>query len=147
MSTETTYALRLTRIVKARPERVFRALTETAELKKWFCPEGGTVKEVDVDLTVGGRFRVVMAMPHGDHEATGVYREVDPPRRVVCTWAWVGEDQNDLGEETLLTFELEPREGGTQVILTHERLPTAESRDNHETGWASALNRLEVLFA
>jgi uncharacterized protein YndB with AHSA1/START domain len=124
---------------------VFRALTDPAELKQWFCPEGGSVKEVDVDLTVGGRFRVVMAMPNGDHEAAGVYREIEPPRRVVSTWSWLGDD-DEQGEETLLTFELEPRDGATEVVLTHERLPSAESRDSHESGWASALNRLEALF-
>ncbi|HUP20253.1 MAG TPA: SRPBCC domain-containing protein [Gemmatimonadota bacterium] len=147
MSPEATaHSLRLTRVVRAHPERVFRALTEPDELKHWFCPEGGTVKEVEVDLTVGGRFRVVMAMPDGDHEAAGVYRQIEPPRRVVCTWTWIRDDE-EQGEETLLTFELEPREDATEVILTHERLPSAESRDSHEGGWSSALNRLEALFS
>lgn len=143
MTTETSTSLELKRVIKADPESVFRAWTDPAEMKEWYSPEGATVDQVESDPTVGGRYRVVMNTPSGLHVAHGIYREVDPPRRLVFSWAWEGGQ--DLKEgETLVTVELFDRDGSTELVLTHERFATAESRDGHGQGWSSALNRLEA---
>lgn len=144
MTTDTGTSLTLTRLVQADPEAVFAAFTEPAELEQWFCPEGGTVSDVAVDLTVGGSFQVTMNMPDAPHKASGVYRIIDRPRKLAFTWRWEG---NDADEETLVTVELHPRDKATEVVFTHERFASKESRDMHEQGWTSALNRLESLFA
>jgi uncharacterized protein YndB with AHSA1/START domain len=138
MTTETGASLKLSRVIPAPADEVFRAWTDPEEMKEWFCPEGGTVDEVEVDLTVGGRFKVAMRMPNGVHVAEGVYREIERPRRVVMTWGWEGQD-----DETLLTLVFESRGDGTEVVLTHERFATEESRDSHEHGWSSMLEKLE----
>jgi uncharacterized protein YndB with AHSA1/START domain len=144
MTTETAASLRLSRTIAASPEEVFRAWTDPAEMKEWYCPEGGTVDAAEVDLAVGGRFRVAMRMPDGVHVAYGVYREIEPPRKLVFTWQW--ESDESRGGETLVTLEFKERDGSTELVLTHERFATAESRDGHEQGWASALNKLEARF-
>ena len=147
MTTATTHALRLTRTVRVSPERAFRAWIDPADMKQWYCPEGGTVGNVEVDPEVGGRYRVVMEMPDRSHIVTGVYREIDSPRRIVFTWRWEEEDDQRGHGESLVTVEFEDRgDETTEVILTHEKLETAESRDGHESGWASALNRYEALL-
>ena len=143
MTTETATALRLVRTIRADRETVFRAWTDPEAMKEWYCPEGGTVDRAESDPVVGGRFTVAMAMPNGMHVVRGVYREVERPSRLVFTWRWEGGE--DLKEgETLVTVELEKRGDTTELVLTHEGFPTAESRDGHREGWTSALNHLEA---
>ena len=82
MSTST---IILTRTVAATPERVFAAWTDAEELAGWWWPQlGGTT--YDVDARLGGWFRI--HSPGIRATVTGVYTEVDPPRRLVFTWRW-----------------------------------------------------------
>jgi uncharacterized protein YndB with AHSA1/START domain len=146
MSTETSTSLRVSRIIAASPERVFEAWTDPEQLKEWSGPEGVEVAHAEVDLTVGGRYHIRMVNPEGpEHNARGVYREIDPHRRLVYTWQWDEEDI-DAGE-TLVTVEFLDAGGSTEVVVTHEQFPTAEAKDGHEQGWTSCLNRLEAKFA
>lgn len=145
MTTETATSLRLSRTIAASPEEVFRAWTDPAEMKEWYCPEGGTVDVAEVDLTVGGRFKVAMRMPDGVHVAHGVYREIDRPRKLVFTWQWEGGDGPKEGE-TVVTLEFKQRDGATELLLTHDGFADAGARDGHEGGWSSALNKLEARF-
>lgn len=143
MSTNTTTSLRLTRVINASPDAVFRAWTDPAQLARWSCPEGMTVADVQVDLRVGGRYRIRMAGPEDNvYTAVGVYREIDRPRRLVYTWDW---EEESIGE-TLVTVEFKARGGDTEVVLTHELFPDAEQKANHEQGWTSCLDKLERMF-
>ena len=145
MPTDTATSLTLNRVIRASREAVFRAWTDPAEMKKWFCPEGGTVDEAESDLAVGGQFKVAMRLPHGVSVATGVYREIEPPSRLAFTWRWEGGEGVKEGE-TLVTLELHERGDATELVLTHEGFATGEARDGHEQGWSSALNHLEEVF-
>jgi uncharacterized protein YndB with AHSA1/START domain len=145
MTTGTETALRLSRVIRADREAVFRAWTDPAEMQKWFCPEGGTVDVAEADLTVGGRYKVAMRMPTGVHVATGVYREIVPPSRLVFTWRWE-EGEGPKEGETLVTIELHERGDATELVLTHEGFANAEARDGHEQGWSSALDKLRAHF-
>ena len=81
------------RVFKAPPDKVFAAWTDPAILVKWFGPEGFSVPEHSLDVREGGAWRTVMVSPKGEpHTASGVYREIAPPRRLVMTWAWDQED-------------------------------------------------------
>ena len=146
MSTETSTSLRVTRVIQADPDTVFRAWTEPEQMKRWSCPEGGTVLDVAVDLKVGGRYRIVMQPAEtGLHNAVGEYREIDRPRRLVYTWDWE-EEEYRVGE-TIVTVDFNAIGDATEVVITHELFPNAEAKDGHEQGWTSCLNRLEGLFS
>lgn len=145
MTTDTALSLRLTRLIRADREAVFRAWTEPGAMREWFCPEGGTVEAAESDPRVGGRYRIVMRTSHGLSVATGIYREIDPPRRLVFTWRWEAGEGPKEGE-TIVTVELTERGEATDLELIHEGFATAEARDGHEQGWSSALNRLEASF-
>ncbi len=150
MSVQAVTSLRLTRVVKADPARVFRAWTDPEQLVEWACPEGLSVEKAEVDLRVGGRYRIVMRAPDGAvHTAAGVYREIERPGRLVYTWTWEGTvDEGMRIGETVVTVEFRGRGDGTSdVVLMHEGFPGAEARDNHEAGWTSCVNRLETLLA
>jgi uncharacterized protein YndB with AHSA1/START domain len=140
MTTDTALSLRLTRLIHADREAVFRAWTEPAAMREWFCPEGGTVEAAESDLRVGGRYRIAMRMPHGLSVATGVYREIDPPARLVFTWRWE-EGVGPKEGETLVTVELAESGDATRLELIHEGFATADAREGHTRGWSSALDR------
>lgn len=145
MTIDTALSLRLTRLIAADREAVFRAWTEPAAMREWFCPEGGTVEEAESELRVGGRYRIAMRMPHGLSVATGVYREVDPPARLVFTWCWEAGEGPKEGE-TIVTIELAEHGEATLLELIHEGFATADASEGHTQGWTSALNRLEASF-
>lgn len=145
MSTETSTSLRVSRVINAAPDAVFRAWTESAQLRQWSCPEGATVADVRVDLSVGGRYQIRMRGAEGqEHTAYGIYREIDPPRRLVYTWDWE-EEEYRVGE-TLVTVEFTDLGGKTDVVVTHELFPNTEAKASHEEGWSSCLNRLARMF-
>jgi uncharacterized protein YndB with AHSA1/START domain len=146
MNAATQHAMRLTRVIAADPETVFEAWTEPEHMKNWSAPEGMEVPFVEVDLRVGGKFRLTMRNAEGrDFTGVGDYREVDPPRRVSYTWDWE-EGEYQVGE-TLITVDFNPVDGGTEVVMRHEFLPSEEALADHTKGWTSCLNRLEAIFA
>ena len=84
-----------------------------------------------------------MREPNGsEHRVFGVYREVDPPRRLVYTWSW--ENDPEI-VESVVTVEFHERGNATEVVLRHEGFPTKESRDRHETGWGGCLKKLATV--
>ena len=73
---------------------------------------------------------------------SGEYRELQPGRKIVFTWR-LEEDEDWANHRSLVTVEFSDREGGTEVRVTHEKLPNEASRDDHKQGWESVLDRLE----
>lgn len=138
-SQETTLHLR--RTFAAPREKVFRAWTDPEELKKWWGPPGHSTPTAEVDLRVGGKYRLGMRkLPAGDlFYLVGTYREVRPPAKLVYTWAW--EAEPELGE-TLVTVEFLDRGDSTEVVLTHELFPNEKVRGDHHQGWTGCLDRL-----
>jgi uncharacterized protein YndB with AHSA1/START domain len=133
-------ALNLRRSYSAPPERVFRAFTDPGELQKWWGPGEFSAPHVEVDLRVGGKFRIAMKPPEGDvFYLGGEYREVDPPKKLVFTWQWEGDPA-----VTLVTLELLEREGMTDLALTHERFPDQDQCDRHKEGWDATLEKLPI---
>ena len=142
-SQETT--LRLTRIFAAPREKVFRAWTDLEELKKWWGPVGYSTPIAEVDLRVGGKYRLGMRkLPNGDiFYLSGTYREVRTPEKLVYTWRW--ESEPEIGE-TLVTVEFRDLGNSTEVVVTHELFPTEKARDDHDKGWNSCLDRLAPIL-
>lgn len=138
-------AVRLSRTLAAPREKVFRAWTTPAELKRWSAPGDMVPALAEVDLRVGGRYRIHMQAPDGAvHKVSGVYQVVDPPRRLVYTWAW---EEGSAQGDTLVTVEFNERGADqTEVVLTHERFPNAEIRDRHQHGWTGCLEKFVSLF-
>jgi uncharacterized protein YndB with AHSA1/START domain len=70
---------------------------------------------------------------------TGTYEVVDRPRRLVFTWMAPHFDA-----PTKVTLEFTPVDGGTELVLVHEGLPSEESAANHTQGWTQVLTHLET---
>ena len=138
-------SLSLVRKFGVGPAKVWRALTDPEALKQWMAPNDTyTVRVEEIDVRVGGRYRIVMRAPDGEeHDVRGVYREVVPDRKLVYTWAWKTTPER----ESLVTMELRAAGEGTELTLLHERFADVEARDRHNQGWTACIGRLERLLA
>jgi uncharacterized protein YndB with AHSA1/START domain len=139
MSETTLY---LERLIPSPPEVLFALWTEPAQLLRWWAPEGYEPSVHALDVRPGGRWRTTLRRSDGSLVATsGVYRIVEPPRRLSFTWAWEGKN-GVRGHETevMVTFEATP--GGTRLVLLQQRFENKQARDSHNVGWSSSFDRL-----
>lgn len=141
------YRLEITRLLNASPQEAFEAWTDPEKLRRWWGPEGMTASHVELDPRPGGFWRTCMKSDADGTEywVQGTYREVTPPERLVFTWAW--ENDGTPGHVSQVTIEFRAKDGKTEMIFVHEGFESAESRDNHQDGWASSFVCLEMLFA
>jgi uncharacterized protein YndB with AHSA1/START domain len=135
-------SLNLKRSYPVPPEKVWRAWTDPQALKKWWGPgPDHAVSLAELDVRVGGRFRIVFGGPEGkDHECAGVYREVVPNRKLVFTWTWPNTTPE---RESLVTVEFRAVGNGTELDFLHEQLFDETVRDDHKRGWSSSLDKLD----
>jgi uncharacterized protein YndB with AHSA1/START domain len=130
-------ALVVRRIIPVPRERVFAAWLDPASVAVWMSPGPVTGAAAEIDARVGGRFRIVMRHPTGDADHWGEFLIVDPPSKLSFTWMSAATDR----KPTLVTVEFIDRDGSTEVVLTHERLPPSQA-DTHRRGWTDILQKL-----
>ncbi len=136
--------LKLQREFNAAPDKVFAAWVEPEQIAAWFGPENMTIPRKEIDARVGGKWLTTMLGPDGvERTVSGVYREIDRPRRLVFTWAWHNEGKR--GHETEVTVEFRAKAGGTLMTLTQQAFAESKDRDMHEMGWSSSFNDLARL--
>jgi uncharacterized protein YndB with AHSA1/START domain len=131
----------LVRRIKASPARLWAAITDPAQMARWWGPDAGPTLSAEADLRPGGRYSVVFRMLNGQEgNPTGDYREIVPEQKLVFTWELPGEP------DSLVTFLLRAVDGGTELTLTHEQLPTEPLRVSHARGWAGFLDKLAAFL-
>jgi uncharacterized protein YndB with AHSA1/START domain len=128
--------------ISGSPEAVFDAWLDPAQLKLWFCGSDTDVTAVEIDARVGGAYRIVMSDHDRDWPHTGIYREIDRPRKLVFTWCTPSTDE----QETLVTVTLTPEAGKTRLRLIHQHLPAA-TLEGHREGWCELFQQLDALIA
>ena len=140
MTTETIATVptvRISKMMPARREDVFNAWLDADGMRHWMCPGDIKETEIEIDARVGGKFRLVMHGEENNYEMTGEYVEIDPPERLSFTW-----NSHATVEGSLVTLEFHDRGEETELVLTHERLPSADIAAQHEGGWTSILEKL-----
>jgi uncharacterized protein YndB with AHSA1/START domain len=136
-------SLEIKRFINAPPGRVYEAWTDPEQVKEWWGPEEVKTRHFTADPRVGGKYRWDLINQEGEEMSVfGEYRELVPGKKIVFTWKW-DDDENWKMRKSVVTIELTDRDGGTEVKLTHEQLPSEESRDRHNAGWNSVLDRLQ----
>ena len=139
-------SLTLTRSYPVSPEKVWRAWTDAQALKKWWGPgPNDAVSLAQLDVRVGGRFRIVFGGADGKaHECAGVYKEVVPNRKLVFTWTWPNSTPE---RESLVTITFQAAGKGTELVFLHEQFVDEKVRDDHKRGWSGLLDKLEHFLA
>ena len=130
------------RLLPVARERVFAAWLDPASLAQWMRPAPVTDAVVEVDPRVGGRFRIVMRHGEEELEHRGEYLAIEPPSLLSFTWSSAATDHLP----TVVTVELFTSGSGTEVVLTHRRLPAARM-DSHRKGWTDILRSLAATLA
>lgn len=143
MTDGTPTALRVERTFNAPARAVFDAWTNPEVMRRWWHAGADWETPVaEVDVRVGGGFRVTMRRPDGQqHTATGEYTVVEPPLRLAFTWTWVGEEDT-LGADSLVEVEFAERDEATTVVLSHSGLAGPELARSHTEGWENVLDNL-----
>jgi len=138
-------------------ELVWKAWADPEMAKRWWGPKGFTSPAAEIDFRVGGKYLLAMQSPDFNNGepiwSTGVYREIIPHQRIVCTDCFADENGNVVpashygmtGEfplEMLVTVEFEDLGGKTKMTLRHEGLPTGEISEGANQGWNESFDKL-----
>ena len=133
-------ALLVRRRIKATPERIFEAWTTPEQLLRWWGPHGVRCTLAEIDLRVGGRYRLDNLLPGGKSVSiTGEFIEIDRPRKLIYSWTTSPEATPEI-----VTLRLEPAGEHTELTIAHERIADDPTRQAHELGWIGCLDGLEV---
>jgi uncharacterized protein YndB with AHSA1/START domain len=146
----------ITRVFDAPRELVFEAWTDPKHITQWWGPKGFTTRVTQLDLRPGGKWRYVMIGPDGtEYPATGTFREIIPPERIVTS------DEFDEGFEKVMNANLprgmvmtaifEDLAGKTKLTLRIMHESVADRRKHEEmgviAGWNSSLECLDEYLA
>jgi uncharacterized protein YndB with AHSA1/START domain len=131
-------------LINASPEFLFAAWTDPQQLVQWWGPEGVECTDAQIDLRVGGAYRIANRLPDGSTLwIAGVFDIVERPRRLRFSWRLDGQS-SDV-EQVTVTFEA--RGTATEVVIVHEHIASAAVRESHEHGWKGCLAGLATYAA
>jgi len=139
--------LKLSRVLHARPETVFKAWSSADHIKRWFAPETFTVPQARVEMLAGGPFELCMRSPTGEeHWVRGSFVEVTPHTRLV-----IDMDVSDSAGQSLFRayteVDLTAAPGGTRLDVTQTYTLVDPSKawmiEGAPQGWNSTLDKLE----
>ena len=138
MSTNT---ITLHRVLRAPPERVYRAFLDPAALTKWLPPHGFTGTVHELDAKVGGKYRMSFTNfgSGNSHSFGGEYLELVPGKRIVHTDRF---DDPNLRGEMITTIALVKVSCGTELHVTQEGVPSAIPPEMCYLGWQESLELL-----
>lgn len=144
---KTEYDLTIVRHFDAPRDLVFEFWTNPAHTINWMGPRGCPAVLFEQDVRVGGKWRGCLRASPGTEEPGedlwqgGEYLEIDPPEKLVFTFAW------DAGPERVVTVILtETGDGRTRMVFHQTGFNTESTRDGHGEGWNSAFDRLVDLI-
>jgi uncharacterized protein YndB with AHSA1/START domain len=140
----TTHIIRLHRILRAKPERVYRAFLEADAMVKWLPPHGFTGKVHKLEARVGGTYQMSFTNFATGHSHTfgGAFLELVPNERIRHTDQF---DDPNLPGEMQTTISLRPVFCGTELSIVQEGVPTAIPPEACYLGWQESLALLAQL--
>jgi uncharacterized protein YndB with AHSA1/START domain len=136
----------LTRVFDAPRELVFQAWTDPARLQRWWGPKNFTNPVCEIDVRPGGAIRIHMRAPDGVvYPMSGIFQEIDQPRRLVFTSAALDENDQPMFE-VLNTVSFEEQDGRTKLTLEASVMTATDKAPRYlagmEQGWSQSLDRL-----
>ncbi len=143
------------RTFNAPVETVWRSFSEPDHVKNWWGPKGYTTPSAEIDFREGGKYIFCMRGPDGkDIYSTGVYREIVPMEKIVCTDSFSDSEGNvvpasvygmaDYPDMLLVTFTFEEADDKTNFTLRHEGIPSGEMHDMCTVGWNQLFDKLTM---
>lgn len=139
-----TNTVRLHRVLRTKPERVYRAFLDAGAMGKWLPPNGFTGTVHEIDARVGGRYRISFTnfTSGASHSFGGEYLELVPHERIRHTDKF---DDPNLPGEMITTITLKPVSVGTELNIVQEGIPEAIPTEACYLGWQESLTLLAQL--
>ena len=139
-----THTIRLHRVLRAPPERVYRAFLDPAAMVKWLPPHGFTGQVHEMDARVGGRYRMSFTnFSQGQsHSFGGEYLELVPGERIVHTDRF---DAPGLPGEMKTTITFKAVFCGSEMHIVQEGVPAVIPAEACHMGWQESLQLLAQL--
>src|SRR6185503_17206351 len=139
-----TGTVRLHRVLKAPPERIYKAILDPAANCKWLAPYGFTCTVHELDAKVGGTYKMSFTnFSNGQsHSFGGKYLELEPGKRIVATDVF---DDPNLPGQMRTTYTLTKVSVGTEVNIVQEGIPAAIPAEACYLGWQESLENLARL--
>ena len=139
-----TGTVRLHRVLRAAPEKVYRAFLDPDAMAKWLPPNGFTGKVHHADAKVGGTYKMSFTnfTTGQSHSFGGTYLELVPHERIRHTDAF---DDPNLPGEMQTTVSLKKVSCGTEVTIVQEGIPEAIPPEACYLGWQESLTLLAQL--
>lgn len=136
--------VRLHRVLRATPERLYRAFLDPAAKCKWMPPHGYTGTVHSMDPRVGGGYKMSFTNFNTgqSHSFGGTYLEIVPNQRLVYNDRF---DDPNLPGEMRVTITFRPVACGTELTIVQENLPAAIPTEFCYLGWQESLNLLALL--
>jgi len=132
------------RRIEADAARLFHAWTDPAQLLAWWGPRPVRCCSAEVDLRIGGGYRIGNKLPDGKILwISGRFETVEPPHLLIYSWQVEG---SGMGEERV-SVRFMPQGDVTEVIVTHERIGDATLRERHAQGWEGCFDGLQQYLA
>ena len=144
--TEAMHQLEVSRVINASAGRLFEAWTTPDMIVQWWGAGGITCPEAEMDLAVGGRYRIANRTPDGAVMwISGIFSKVDPPHELAYTWGM--EPIDDAAILSLVEVTFTSENDGTLVTVRQTQIATPEAREMHLAGWVGCLAGLERLLS
>tara|TARA_R110002124_G_scaffold84850_1_gene220589 strand:- start:2282 stop:2761 length:480 start_codon:yes stop_codon:yes gene_type:complete len=141
-------SLLVRRLVNGDAERVFKAWTSAAQILQWWGPSHVTCPQCDIDLRVGGRYRIANLLPDGSIIwIIGQFLQIDRPHLVQYSWQAGPDPEFDPDAAERVTVRFVPKGAKTEIIVEHSHMPDRRTRDDHYKGWLGCLDGLELFLA
>ena len=139
-----TNTVRLHRVLRAKPERVYRAFLDPDAMVKWLPPHGFTAKVHHLDAKVGGTYRMSFTnfSTGNGHSFGGSYLELLPGERIRHTDKF---DDPNLPGEMQVTISLKQVSCGTELTIVQEGIPEVIPPEACYLGWQESLALLALL--
>ncbi len=136
--------IRLQRVLRAPPERVYRAFLDADALVKWIPPHGFTAKVHALDARVGGNYRMSFTnfSAGQTHSFGGTYLELVPNERIVHTDVF---DDPNMPGELMVTITFKSVTGGTELNIVQAGVPDVIPPEMCYLGWQDSLSLLTLL--
>lgn len=138
------HAVHLHRVIKATPDRIYRAFLDEDAMAKWLPPYGFTCKVLHMDAKVGGTFRMSFTNFTSGHSHAfgGEYLDLVPNERIRYSDKF---DDPNLPGEMITTVSLKKASCGTEVSITQEGIPEVIPTEMCYLGWQESLEQLVKL--
>jgi uncharacterized protein YndB with AHSA1/START domain len=135
----------LRRSIPASAAEVYAAWTTPEIMRCWLAPGPNEVISIDADVRVGGAFRLRSQAPDGViHTIDGEYRQLEPGRRIVMTWAYSGPVALICNMETLIEVDFEQiGDRNTTMTFTQSQFTSAKAADAYAGDWPSCFTKLD----